>query len=693
MANEFFTILTATGKAKLAAAQTSGTPLQITQMAVGDGDNGAYYNPVESQTTLKHETWRGALNNLSVDASNPNWIVAELVIPDTVGGFYIREVGLFDSTGALIAVGKFPESYKPTLAAGSNKQLYVRMILEVSNASAVTLLVDPSVVLATRATVDQRIAEELAKLDGKPSVKVATTAAIALTGLQTIDGVALVAGDRVLVKDQAAAKDNGIYVASAGAWARAADADASIEVTPGLFVSVEQGTANADSIWQLVTDAPITLGTTGLAFEMLDGKTGVAAGTYRSVTVNQRGQVMGGTNPTTLAGYGLIDQIVSQSVTAFTSAGVAPAFTLTPSPALAGYAANLRFRVKFHTAGSGNDTLNVSGLGAKSLKQYDASGAKVAAVIAANQLADVEYDGTDWVIVDPLPAASLPGFRNRLINGAFKIDHRNRGAVQTYTAGAELLYGIDRWYGYCSGANVTGQQVALPNRQNRYRFTGAASNTAVGFGQRIEASGSMDLAGSSATLQVKASSSSLTSLTWTAYYANSADSFGSLASPTRTQIATGTFTISATEATYSAQIAIPAAATTGIEIVFSGGALLATQTLTIGDVQLEPGVVATPFELRPAAAELALSQRFYEVTMFTLGIYNGGAVTGACFGNVPFKVTKRATPSIALSSLTYSNSSSAVVGNIFTTSISVNANIAAIGLAFLYGTCSADAEL
>lgn len=325
MANEFFTILTATGKAKLAAAQTSGTPLQITQMAVGDGDNGAYYNPVESQTALKHETWRGALNNLSVDQTNPNWIVAELVIPDTVGGFYIREVGLFDNTGALIAVGKFPESYKPTLAAGSNKQLYVRMILEVSNASTVTLLIDPSVVLATRATVDQRIAEELAKLDGKPSVKVATTAAIALTGLQTIDGVALAAGDRVLVKDQAAAKDNGIYVVATGAWARAADADASIEVTPGLFVSVEQGAANADSIWQLVTDAPITLGTTGLAFEMVDGKTGVVAGTYRSVTVNHSGQVVGGTNPTTIAGYG-----ISGASQADAEAGVDDSKPMTP---------------------------------------------------------------------------------------------------------------------------------------------------------------------------------------------------------------------------------------------------------------------------------------------------------------------------------------------------------------------------
>ena len=178
MANEFFTILTATGRNKLAAATATGAPLTLTQMAVGDGDNGAYYSPTEAQTALKHEVWRGAINHLAVDANNPNWIVAELVIPDNVGGFYIREVGLFDNAGAMIAVGKFPESYKPTLAAGSNKQLYVRMILEVANTSAVTLLVDPSVVLATRQYCDDKVAAEINKLDGKQSVRVATTAAI-----------------------------------------------------------------------------------------------------------------------------------------------------------------------------------------------------------------------------------------------------------------------------------------------------------------------------------------------------------------------------------------------------------------------------------------------------------------------------------------------------------------------------------
>lgn len=271
MANEFFTILTATGRNKLAAATATGTALTLTQMAVGDGDNGAYYSPTEAQTTLKHEVWRGAINHLAVDANNPNWIVAELVIPDNVGGFYIREVGLFDSTGAMIAVGKFPESYKPTLAAGSNKQLYVRMILEVANTSAVTLLVDPSVVLATRQYCDDKVADELNKRDGKQSVRVATTAAIALAGLQTIDGVVLVAGDRVLVKDQAAGAENGIYVAAAGAWARATDADSGTKLNAGALVPVEAGTVNADTIWMLKTDGAIIIGATPIAFQWAGG--------------------------------------------------------------------------------------------------------------------------------------------------------------------------------------------------------------------------------------------------------------------------------------------------------------------------------------------------------------------------------------------------------------------------------------
>lgn len=101
--------------------------------------------------------------------------------------------------------------------------------------------------------------------------------------------------------------------------------------------------------------------------------------------------------------------VQSQTNTAFTSAGTAPSFTITTSPAYGAYAANQRMRVKFHAASAGSDTLNRDGLGAKNIKQYDSAGAKVAPVIVANMLCDVEYDGTDMVILDPLPAVVPPG--------------------------------------------------------------------------------------------------------------------------------------------------------------------------------------------------------------------------------------------------------------------------------------------
>lgn len=127
---------------------------------------------------------------------------------------------------------------------------------------------------ATKAYVDA----SAQGLDIKESVLAATTANITLSGAQTIDGVAVGAGDRVLVKDQTTASENGIYEAAAGAWARAPDADTSADVTPGMFTFVEQGTANGDTGWVLTTDAPITLGTTALAFSQFSGGGDVTAG-------------------------------------------------------------------------------------------------------------------------------------------------------------------------------------------------------------------------------------------------------------------------------------------------------------------------------------------------------------------------------------------------------------------------------
>lgn len=309
MAQDYYCILTNAGLAYEAACKANQVPIKLTHFAVGDG-NGAAYNPGPDATALRRETHRQAINSLLQDEANPSWLLAEAMIADDVGGWTIREVGIYTDTGLLYAIGKYPDSVKPVLAQGSGKQFYVRAIFQTSNATSVTLLIDNSVVMATRAFVLEQLQAELGKRDAKNSVKVATTANLgALSGLLTVDGVLLGAGDRVLVKDQADGKTNGIYVVAAGTWARATDADASIEVTPGLLVTVEQGAANADSIWQLVTDAPITLGTESLAFEIAAGPSGVVTGTYRSVTVDKRGRVTGGSNPTTLAGYGITDAV------------------------------------------------------------------------------------------------------------------------------------------------------------------------------------------------------------------------------------------------------------------------------------------------------------------------------------------------------------------------------------------------
>jgi hypothetical protein len=265
-------------------------------------------------------------------------------------------------------------------------------------------------------------------------------------------------------------------------------------------------------------------------------------------------------------------------------------------------------------------------------------------------------------------------FKNKIINGGMAVDQRNTGASQTFTAGAALAYAVDRWYGYCTGANVTGQRVAGTGAdQYRYRFTGASSVTAIGFAQRIEQLNSYDLNTTTATLSVDLANSLLTSVTWTAFYANTADTFGTLASPTRTQIATGTFTVTSTVTRYSASISIPAAATTGIEIVFTVGAQT-SGTWTIGDVQLEAGSSATAFERRSFGQELALCQRYFEKWSYGSGSagYVGGGV-GMAWGTsgariqLQYQVPKRAAPSCsATGTISWEES----VGNFTQTSFS-----------------------
>ncbi|WP_371221627.1 phage tail protein [Pantoea dispersa] len=158
MTTKYFALLTNQGAAKLANAAALGTKVNITSMGVGDG-GGTLPTPDAAQTKLIGEKRRAQLNSLTVDAANSSQIIAEQIIPESEGGFWIREIGLYDADGVLIAVANCPETYKPQLAEGSGRTQTVRMILIVNSTSAVTLKIDPAVVLATRQYVDNAVIE------------------------------------------------------------------------------------------------------------------------------------------------------------------------------------------------------------------------------------------------------------------------------------------------------------------------------------------------------------------------------------------------------------------------------------------------------------------------------------------------------------------------------------------------------
>ena len=164
MAETFYTILTKTGMAKIANAHVLGTKVNFTTLAVGDGE-GSYYNPTDTQITLKNEVWRGSISNVRTDEENLNWLIIEIVIPASIGGFMIREAGIFDTEGDMIAIAKYPETYKPIVSEGSSKDLIVRTILEIANTSAVTLKIDSSVVLATKKDINA-LANEITSIKG-----------------------------------------------------------------------------------------------------------------------------------------------------------------------------------------------------------------------------------------------------------------------------------------------------------------------------------------------------------------------------------------------------------------------------------------------------------------------------------------------------------------------------------------------
>ena len=221
------------------------------------------------------------------------------------------------------------------------------------------------------------------------------------------------------------------------------------------------------------------------------------------------------------------------------------------------------------------------------------------------------------------------GFKNRLINGQFQIAQRGTsGSSSSSGLPTTATYpSVDRWFAYSSGAAVTIAQVAgSGNIKNLVQATGAGSVTAVGIGQRIESSNCYDLAGQTVTLSAQIANSLLTTVTWTAYYAATTDTWTAAA----TTITSGTFTVTSTLTQYSASFAVPSAATTGLQIVFSVGAQT-SGTFQIGNAQLEVGTTATNFEVRDYGRELALCQRYYwqlDTNTHPSSLFNGDFSTG-----------------------------------------------------------------
>ena len=334
-----------------------------------------------------------------------------------------------------------------------------------------------------------------------------------------------------------------------------------------------------------------------------------------------------------------------------------------------------------NVSGIGDDTsilaLLAASSGASLVGYLPASGP--ATTVQATLIA-LQAQDANLTALASINGGQIAGLRNRVINGSMATDQRNSGAAQTITAGAALAYTVDRFYGYSTGANVTGQQVAgtSPNAY-LYRFTGAASVTKIGFAQRIEDLNCQDLAGNTAKLSVDLSNSLLTTVTWTAYYANTANTFGSLASPTRTLISTGTFTVTSTLTRYNTSITIPSAATTGIEIELSVAAQI-SGTWSIGNFQLELGSTATTFEQRSYGLELALCQRYgasiginqYRVDLSA----NGAGNSTLSFPITPMRVVPTA---ITQPTFTYTNASGASFTGVTNSGITLSWTVTSAG--------------
>lgn len=286
---------------------------------------------------------------------------------------------------------------------------------------------------------------------------------------------------------------------------------------------------------------------------------------------------------------------------------------------------------------------------------------------------------------------TAPPYRNRLINGAFRVDQRNGGASVAIVAAAAAAYTIDRFYASCTGANITVQQVTGTGYKNAVTITGAAANTTTLFGQRIESFNCTDWANKQINVQIPMAAVGITSVTWNAYVADATDNFAA-----KTLVGTGTLTVSGTIETKFFSFQAGANAGRGVAIELTTGPLVAGQSLTLqGAYQAEAGQVS-PFEVVEIGEDSRRSQRYFEIGKTQIGgAYPTGSAGATTVAEVVFKVTKRTTPTMAqLGTSTSSNVSANSFLTVRTGSAGHSVTIgAAIGNYSLLLEWSASAEL
>ena len=223
MTQKYFTVVTKVGLAKIANAAALGSKLQLSEMAVGDGD-GHDVEPSDTAVGLVHEVYRGGINRLEIDPNNSNQIIAELIIAEDYGDFTVREVGIFDVSGSLVAIGSLPPTYKPVAASGTAMSQVIRMVIHLDNVNGAALKIDPSIILATREYVDAAFLKNVGRVDSIGALR----ASRGYRGAVVVDGVsgdlkAFLGGIYTAeLKDKASADDGyNVIVDAAGVrWKR-----------------------------------------------------------------------------------------------------------------------------------------------------------------------------------------------------------------------------------------------------------------------------------------------------------------------------------------------------------------------------------------------------------------------------------------------------------------------------------------